>query len=98
MEFSSQEVADLRRKLGWSQAELGRRLGVSLDHVMSWEQAQAPIPSDIVDQLVYLRHQTDTLSETIVFQAAAQAVLQKTSRTQVHRDEIDLPSNQDDIA
>ena len=33
----SQNVMELRRKLGWSQEELGSRLGVSRQTVSKWE-------------------------------------------------------------
>ena len=98
MSFHSERLVELRRRLGWSQAEMGRRLSCNRAQVESWEMAQEVVPAEVADQLLYLEHQLAGLAHATVFQAVAENVMQQTGRTQVHRDEVDLATNQDDIA
>lgn len=48
MTWTGKRITDLRLKLGWSKAELGRRLGCKADRVSSWEEGlNEPSPEDI---------------------------------------------------
>ena len=45
------ELDDCLYKLGWSQAELSRRIGVSKNSVSSWNKGRHPVPKVV---LLYL--------------------------------------------
>lgn len=43
-ELGPEELVELRRRAGWSRAELARRIGVNVSIVAGWESGQCPIP------------------------------------------------------
>lgn len=46
MSFKSDQIQNLRLRLGWSQAELARQLGVDVQRVQQLEHGQRPSPSE----------------------------------------------------
>ncbi|MEZ4872162.1 MAG: hypothetical protein R2827_07935 [Bdellovibrionales bacterium] len=56
-------VRHLRLRLGWSQSELGRRLGLSLQAMMALEKSLDCVDQELFHQLDYLKDQTDSYSE-----------------------------------
>lgn len=49
--WSAKEVRELRWKLGWSRADLSRRIGISVEIVTGWELDVTPPPPDLVLEL-----------------------------------------------
>lgn len=91
MKFLAADLSALRRQLGWSQADLGRRLGINYEQIEKWELGEQSIPTNISEELEYLRRISQGVAETISLQAVAEEVLITRRRTQVHRDELELP-------
>jgi len=91
LEFLAGELSTLRRQLGWSQADLGRRLGFGLEQIQVWETGAERIPREVSEELEYLRRISQGVAETISLQAIAEEVLISGRRTQIHRDEVDIP-------
>ena len=91
MSFLASDMSALRRQLGWSQADLGRRLGFGLEQIRAWESGEQGIPNVVGHELEYLKRVSEGIAETLCLQAVAQDVLAAGRRTQVHRDELNLP-------
>ncbi len=62
MEWDSLKIRSLRRRLGWSQSDLARRLHIESLAVQSWEEGQAQPPRSIAQSLELLLHQADLSS------------------------------------
>jgi DNA-binding transcriptional regulator YiaG len=54
MNWGSTEIRSLRLRLGWSAAELGRRLGCSAETVMNWEGGKLKPGKEAHNQLSFL--------------------------------------------
>jgi transcriptional regulator with XRE-family HTH domain len=54
MTWSPSDIRCLRLRLGWSAAELGRRLGCSAQQVMNWECGDHHPDAEVFNQLSFL--------------------------------------------
>jgi DNA-binding XRE family transcriptional regulator len=45
--MTSSELAELRKRFGWSQAEAAQKLGCSTRSIVNWEKGVSPIPDSI---------------------------------------------------
>lgn len=52
--MSPEELAELLERRGWSQAEAGKRLGVSQQAVSYWLKGQRKIPETVVLLIGYI--------------------------------------------
>lgn len=51
MNWTARKIQQLRLELGWSQAELGRRLGVASNKVAAWEVGMNIPSSDVLHNM-----------------------------------------------
>ncbi len=56
MLWNEKSILNLRLRLCWSQAEFGRRLGVSCDRVQSWENGEIQASPEDIEMLNYLEN------------------------------------------
>lgn len=54
MTWDCQQIRGLRLRLGWSAAELGRRLGCSAELVLRWESSEETPDAEVFNQLSFL--------------------------------------------
>ena len=60
--MTADKIKELRQARGWTQAELGRRLGVTRNGINSWEQGLSmPSPASLVELAQILSVSTDYL-------------------------------------
>ena len=60
--MTADKIKELRQARGWTQAELGRRLGVTRNGINSWEQGLSmPSPASLVDLARIFSVSTDYL-------------------------------------
>lgn len=83
MEWNAQEIRGLRLRLGWSAAELGRRLGVSVVRVMEWEAATSLVDSESINHLCFLRAFVEQNSLRVQQMPLAEVVMNKEQLLQV---------------
>ena len=57
-------IRNLRLRLGWTQSELGRRLGLNLDAVVALESGHYSLDMELVYQLEYLKKYIDDISQS----------------------------------
>jgi transcriptional regulator with XRE-family HTH domain len=60
--WNSGNIRNLRRRLGWTAADLARRLAVPLSRVQAWEASLDKPDADSLNQFRYLNNWIDTLS------------------------------------
>jgi DNA-binding XRE family transcriptional regulator len=86
--WTAAEIRELRWRLGWSQAELARRLGCRQQTVSEWE-TNAYEPQNAYSKLLDLLFENvETNSIAMVRQPMAEVVMKQVGYTQVNGDQI----------
>ena len=71
--FHGKEIRKLRQRLGWSLAEMARRMGCDTTLIGAWEtDAQRP-DSEALNQMIYLQNHVESISDEV----AQEPVLEK---------------------
>lgn len=89
MAWTGDEIKDLRLKLGWSRAELGRRLGLNLDQTFQLEAGGLPMDGELISELDVLSDHLDTQSRNIKVKGLSVEHMKKASVTQASSDEVE---------
>ena len=92
MEFSADEVRQLRHRLGWSLAEMARCLSTDLETVGRWELGHSPPSSEHRNQLVNIMSQAESNSERIQRRPIAEVAMRERGLCQIHN--FDLPESE----
>lgn len=87
MQLTGQEIRTLRQRLGWTVAEMARRMGCTTDLITQWEKGvQLPEPESM-NQLKYLRDHAESNSERILQDPAVEIRMETGRLSQLtHRD------------
>ena len=85
---SCQEVKELRQRLGWSAAELARRLGVSAETVLGVEQGTIPFHSELRNQLLSLSNFVDANADRMASVPVAETVMRDLGVDQIEVEKI----------
>lgn len=90
MVLNPEDIRQLRQRLGWSAAEMARRMGCSVDIVTAWEAGhQSPDP-EILQQMEYLDNHMRSYSDRISQTPMAEKVMHEDQLSQLtHRDLLD---------
>lgn len=85
--MNPQDIRNLRLRLGWSMAEMGRRMGCTAEVVLSWEEGRQSPDSDVMNQMVYLDSYTVTYNERVSQTPIAEKMMDEDRLSQLtHRD------------
>jgi DNA-binding transcriptional regulator YiaG len=88
MTWNPEKIRNLRCRLGWTQADLARRLNCESRLVQTWEsttQEQALASIELhADSLVLLEKQAEVAADFVFQRPLAEAILDETKTTQVH--------------
>jgi transcriptional regulator with XRE-family HTH domain len=81
------DMKQLRQRLGWSLAEMGRRMGCSADIVNAWESGKQSPDADVLNQMSYLDSYLVSYSQRISQMPMADKVMSDDRLSQLtHRD------------
>jgi transcriptional regulator with XRE-family HTH domain len=81
------DIKLLRQRLGWSVAEMARRMGCAAELVFQWERGKQSPDSEILNQMQYLENYLTSYSERIAQTPLAEKVMSESSLSQLtHRD------------
>lgn len=85
-----EDIRQLRQRLGWSAAEMARRMGCSVELIAAWESGhQSPEP-EVLNQMEYLDSHIRSYSEKISQTPMAEKIMQDDHLSQLtHRDLLD---------
>jgi transcriptional regulator with XRE-family HTH domain len=84
------DIKQLRQRLGWSLAEMGRRMGCKADLVSEWETGKQCPDSDVLNQMHYLESYLMGYSERISQAPMAEKIMHEDRLSQLtHRALID---------
>ncbi|MGE4131092.1 MAG: multiprotein-bridging factor 1 family protein [Bdellovibrionales bacterium] len=82
-----QEIRTLRRRLGWSLAEMARRMGCGTDLITSWESGDQNPDAESLNQLHFLHFHVESSSAITAQTPMAERELEIRGIAQVtHRD------------
>lgn len=83
-------IKTLRQKLGWTRAELSRRVGVSVALVQAWEEGNESPEADAQNTLLSLEGHLQKYSDSISTDPLAEKVLAQKGLNQVMRNDLRL--------
>lgn len=92
--WNAEKIIHLRRRLGWSRADLSARLGIQVQQIELWEKNQDQPNSEVANHLHHLSALIEIHAEQIQIQATADVVMGERKLAQINRDELlNLPEN-----
>lgn len=86
MEWNSDKIKTLRCRLGWTQAELARKLKCESNLISAWESSSSKELKGLelhADALVLLEKQAEVASDQIFQSPLAETILDETRASQV---------------
>lgn len=86
--MDKRDIKNLRRRLGWSQSDLARRLGEDSEMVAALEEGRAPLSSKILNELELIERQAEQCSEEVVAHALADQVLDHQELEQITNNDV----------
>lgn len=94
MKWTGEKVKSLRLKLGWSRAELGRRLGLNVSQVFELEEGKLPLVQETIDSLYQLSSHLNDYSRSLKVKGLSLQHLKKESKTQASSMEVEEFANE----
>jgi ribosome-binding protein aMBF1 (putative translation factor) len=86
--WTPEKIKVLRKQLGWSAADLSRRLSCDLDKVQSWELGSFAPTLEEARQLEAISFFIDTNCEVVQLSAQAETIIQENNFEQIHGDDL----------
>lgn len=93
MSWTSSQLKQLRLELGWSQAEMGRRLGMNAKRWDAIELGQVALDPETEAALSLLASQLEDYSKSLSFSSESESYMEKHQLNQISR--FDLESFDD---
>lgn len=87
MNLTGKDIKKLRQRLGWSVAEMARRMGCGTELVSAWEcESQRP-DSEVLNELIYLQNHVESLSDNMAQEPVLEKEIESRRVSQLtHRD------------
>lgn len=96
MEWTSDRIRELRRRMGWSQSDLARRLHCESGTVANLEQGQAKPESSITQILEMLFNQAELSAYEMTQTCQAEAALKERALESIDRSSLESESDKKD--
>lgn len=84
MNWTSDELRQLRYRLGWSQAEMARNLKLDLSVVNAWETGATPPTTEHCNALFSIMNQAESNAEKVQRRPIAEAMMRTRGLSQIH--------------
>lgn len=88
MNWTGDEIRQLRYRLGWSQAEMARRLDLQLGTVMDWEAGRGALSEENRSVLLRILHQAESMAEKVHRRPIAEVMMKDRNLCQIHDMEV----------
>lgn len=87
MSFTGLNIRTLRQRLGWSFAEMARRMGCKVDLIQKWECETSAPDGEALNQLRYLQNHVESNCEKIAQMPMVEKEMEERRMAQLtHRD------------
>lgn len=87
LRMNAGEIKNLRLRLGWTHADLARRVACSADEVKEWEDGLKPPHREALNQLQYLLFKADSLAHDLAAQPQVESTLMSYHLEQISADQ-----------
>jgi transcriptional regulator with XRE-family HTH domain len=84
MNFTAQEIKQLRSRLGWSQAELARQMKTELACISAWELGTTPLDEQYRNRFAQIFHQAELNADRIQRRPIAEIIMRDRGLSQIH--------------
>lgn len=88
MEWDAEQIRSLRRRLGWSHADLARRLGVQVESIHQWEKGEA-VPQEVTNDLEVIFNQAEVAAVEISQLTQVESTLVKRELESIDNESLD---------
>lgn len=88
MNWTADELRQLRYRLGWSRAELARSLGCELSTVHDWETAGIQADNIHRNRLLLFLNQAEMTAENVQRRPVAEVIMNDRGLAQIHETEV----------
>lgn len=88
MEWNAIELRQLRCRMGWSRAELARRMGCQVTEVMDWEAGRVRPKSEQANNLVHFLNQANSIADSIQRRPVAEFLMTDRGWEQIHESQV----------
>lgn len=86
--WNKTQARELRLRLGWTQADLARRLHVEVQEITEWELGQKNPDNGLLADIEFLLKQADLCSEEVQKAPLIETELEANHLNQLHSDEV----------
>lgn len=88
MEWNAIELRQLRCRLGWSRAELARRIGANVSEVTEWEAGRRQPQADQANNLVHFLNQAESIAASVQRRPVAEFLMTDRGLEQIHESQV----------
>ena len=88
MSWSPESIKDLRRRMGWSQSDLARRLKLELGHIQDWESGTLLPLETKIQELDSLLREAEVTSEELFQSAIVDQYFEEANVTQIESQQV----------
>ena len=88
LNWTAEELRQLRYRLGWSRAELARGLGCEVDQISAWEASESSPDSTHRNRLQLYLHQAEMVAENVQRRPVAEVIMNDRGLAQIHENDV----------
>jgi predicted transcriptional regulator len=92
MNWTPEEVRQLRYRLGYSQAEMARHLQMEFSVFSKFEAGTVPVPPELRGTLIRILQQAESMADRTMRGPIAEVMMKDRGLSQIHDFEVDLES------
>lgn len=88
MEWNAIELRQLRCRLGWSRAELARRIGCQPTEILDWETGRCVPQMEQANNLAHFLHQAESIAASVQRRPVAEFLMTDRGWEQIHESQV----------
>lgn len=84
MNWTAEEIRQLRYRLGWSQAEMARRLNLEISILSGFETGRASVPGHLKGSLLQILSLAESNADRVQRRPIAEVMMRDRGLSQIH--------------
>ena len=84
MNWTAEEIRQLRYRMGWSQAEFARTLNLERSLITGWESGRFPPDQEHKSTLLRIFHQVESNCQKVLRRPVAEMIMKDRGLSQIH--------------